>query len=75
MSVPKLKVTILRDNDAVQKAWLEVKDHGHDLRLYSPEPKANYYKWEVLMGCQCCERIDLQKITHWMPLPPKPEAV
>ena len=37
MSVPKLKVTILRDNDAVQKAWLEVKDHGYDLRLYSQQ--------------------------------------
>ena len=37
MSVPKLKVTILRDNDAVQKAWLEVKDHGCDLRLYSQQ--------------------------------------
>lgn len=35
--IPRLKVTVLRDNDAVQKAYLEVRDHGHDLRFFDTE--------------------------------------
>ena len=47
--IPLLKITILKTNDELEKALLEVKDHGMDLRFYTQEKK----------------RIDADSISTW----------